>query len=231
MSISQPLTPLDKKQMILGALIFLAFLGTWPISFLKIGTDIYQGDVYRILYIHVPFAFACFLCSLLLFIFSLLVLKNKQSPIIPYCRSTAELGLFFTCLTLLTGSIWGKATWGTWWTWDARLTTTFILAILYGGYLTLWSSIDSAPLRLKSCAILGILIFLDVPIIYKSVTWWRTLHQPPSLMAGGGPTMSPEIVNHLLLCAVITLIFCGWLIWQRGMNLSLNEKLENLMNH
>ena len=125
------LTKIDKKQMTVGSLVFFAFLGTWPISFLKIGTDIYQGSVYRILYIHVPFAFAAFFCSFLLFVFSIAVLKNKKSFLVSYCRSTAEFGLFFTCLTLLTGSIWGKATWGTWWTWDARLTTTFILAILY----------------------------------------------------------------------------------------------------
>ncbi len=188
--------------------------------------DIHQGEVYKILYIHVPNAFSAFLSSFLLFLVSFKLLLKKNLNDMPYAKATAEVGFLFTLLTLMTGSLWGKPTWGTWWTWDARLTTTFLLGVLYAAYLLLWSLTEDVYHRAKVCSVVGILIFCDIPIIYKSVSWWRTLHQPPSLMGSSGTTMSPSILNPLLINIAITCLFTLWLIWSRASNIKLEESLQ-----
>lgn len=215
-----------KKSKWIGLGLILALFWSWYMAIFQLTTEVNQGEFYRILYIHVPSAFAAFFVSFILFIFSVLGLIKKTPSLERYGKATAEIGFFLTLLCLATGSIWGRPTWGVWWTWDARLTTTFILALLYAGYLLLWNSLPSGPGRIKSCSILGIFIFVDVPIIYKSVTWWRTLHQPPSLMREGGSTMSPEIYNHLVLCIVLLICFSVWLLRERAKNLQISDDIE-----
>lgn len=214
----------------LTPLLLLALVGCWLYGLYGVPTDVIQGEVYRIIYIHVPFAFAAFFSALVLFIFSLQTFRQPKNPKSTYAQATAEVGLFFTLLTLFTGSIWGKPTWGTWWTWDARLTTTFVLALLYSGYLLLNITLERNILKHKICGVLGILIFLDVPIIYQSVNWWRTLHQPQSILRSGGPTMSHEILSHLLLSAFITITLCCWLIWQRYLTLEVKEEVTEQLH-
>lgn len=216
----------ERKGLVLGYSLLLFFIGVSVWSLTQVSSEIHQGEVYRILYLHVPSAFAAFFASFLLFLCSLWNLRKPRHPALLYGKASAEVGLLFTAVTLITGSLWGKPTWGVWWTWDARLTTTLILALLYGGYLLLWSAIPAGALRAKVSAVLGILIFADVPLIYKSVTWWRTLHQPPSLLRSDGPTMAREILLHLVLCIVVTLLVALWLIWQRAINLALKEQVD-----
>ncbi|MBC61594.1 MAG: cytochrome C assembly protein [Zetaproteobacteria bacterium] len=218
---------MSSDYMILQFVVLLFFIGIiWFWGLFKVEADIYQGDVYRILYIHVPSAFASFLCSFLLFLQSVYYLIKRKLWLSYYMQSTAEVGLLFTMLTLVTGAIWGKATWGVWWTWDARLTTTFILALLYCGFLLLWTTVEDFDHKLKCSSVLGVVIFSDIPIIYKSVTWWRTLHQPPSILGDQGTTMSPEILSLLFTSSFITFILSVWLIKQRSSNLALQSKIE-----
>ena len=217
-----------KGNLIFGLAAITLVAGSWIGALVFAPTESHQGEVYRILYLHVPAALSAFFCSFLLLIFSLNTLRGSEGSIF-LGRASAELGLLFTILTLATGSLWGRPTWGVWWTWDARLTTTFILFLLYCGYLLLWSSLPHGPLKNKVCPVLGILIAADIPIIYKSVTWWRTLHQPPSLLReSGAATMSPEIRTLLICCCISALSFCLWLIWQRTINLRLEQELERL---
>lgn len=219
----------DKKALLLGAICFLSLLAAWVWSIWFVTAELHQGNVYRIIYLHVPCAFSAFFCSLLLLIFSVFSLGKssiQKSHWFLWAQSSAELGILFTVLTLLTGAIWGKPTWGTWWTWDARLTTTFILALLYSAYLLLAQSLSPGPKQERVCAVLGILIFADVPIIYKSVSWWRTLHQPPSLTMGGSPAMDGDILTHLILSIVLMLLTCVFFVWQRSANRKLKRDLE-----
>lgn len=221
----------DKTAFILGALSLLALLGTWAWSLWFVTAELHQGNVYRIIYLHVPSAFCAFFCSLLLLIFSvasLAKISESGARWNLWGKSSAEVGLLFTILTLITGAIWGKPTWGTWWTWDARLTTTFVLALLYSAYLLLAASFTQGAKQERACAVMGILIFADVPIIYKSVTWWRTLHQPPSLSLAGSPAMDGDILSHLILSILLMLLACGWLVWQRYANMVLQAKLDQL---
>lgn len=194
-------------------------------------TDRHQGDVYRIIYLHVPVAISAFFSGLMLFIASIGSLRGL-APSAPsgsfafWGRASAEVGLLLTVLTLATGSIWGRPTWGTWWTWDARLTTTLILAILYAGYLLLWANIEDKVARQKVCAVLGVMIFIDIPVIYKSVSWWRTLHQPPTLFSAEGSTMSAPMFWQLIASILVFLVISFWFIKQRAYNLSLREMIE-----
>lgn len=210
----------------IGRALLVTILVLWYQSIYWQPSDMHQGEVYRIIYLHVPAAFASFALAFGLLGTSIYGLATKN-PVSEFAgKAVAELGFLFTILTLVTGSIWGKPTWGVWWTWDARLTTTFILAVLYAGYLLLWSSMAPGITRIKSTGILGVLIAIDVPIIYKSVTWWRTLHQPPSMMREGGSTMAPEIQSHLVLSIVILTLASVYLVWRRTDNLKREWLLE-----
>ena len=210
----------------IGPIFGIFLLALWLWAMFGVTSEKHQGEVYRIIYLHVPAAFTAFTTSFVLFINSIGALKYPKGSLQLFGRACAEVGLVFTLITLITGSIWGKPTWGTWWTWDARLTTTLLLGLLYAGYLLLWSSMSAGPDRSKACAILGILIFIDVPIIYKSVTWWRTLHQPPSILKEGGSTMDSEILNLLLISSLVSIFVSLWLCWGRYGNLKLKESLE-----
>lgn len=214
----------------IGLALLALLLLLWAWARYGVSVDRLQGEVYRILYVHVPSAFAGFACAFLLLGQSLYSLKNPDSYGILWGKALAEVGLLFTLLTLITGSLWGRPTWGVWWTWDARLTTTFILGLLYSGYLVLWSSMSPGRGQTRSCAILGMLIALDVPIIYKSVTWWRTLHQPPSLFSGNPGDASELMANEMryLLygCVICVLALAYWLAWLRVRGLKLQSQLR-----
>ncbi len=220
-------TPEDRRDFLLGTFFQLLVIAHWCVAFFYAPVDIHQGAVYRIMFLHVPSAFAAFASSLALCVLSIVALRKRQENIMALAKGTAEVGLLFTILTLATGSIWGRPTWGTWWTWDARLTTTFLLALMYAGYLLLYGSLAPGPGRTRVCAVLGILIFADVPIIYKSVTWWRTLHQPPSMIRQGGSTMDPEILGTLVAGIVVMCLYAAWLIRVRGRNLILADEVES----
>jgi heme exporter protein C len=212
--------------LVVGALAFAFVAVTWAMAFFYAPVDEHQGQVYRIIFLHVPSAMTAFSSAAVLLVLSLVGLKTRSEGSLLWARATAETGLMFTALTLMTGSIWGRPTWGVWWTWDARLTTTLLMALLYAGYLLLYATMAPGPGRVRSCAVLGILISVDVPIIYKSVSWWRTLHQPPSMFREGGSTMSPEILTTLLTAMAAMICMGGWLLWQRGRNLKLADELE-----
>lgn len=226
-SFSSPAAPTPDRTRLLGGLgCVLLLLLSWAAAFFYAPVDANQGVVYRIMFLHVPAAFTAFSAAFMLFIFSVMGIKTRSETSLIWSRATAEVGLLFTILTLATGSIWGRPTWGTWWTWDARLTTTFLLALLYAGYLLLQKAMPPGPGRVRVAGALGILIFVDVPIIYQSVTWWRTLHQPPSMIRKGGSTMEPDILHTLLFCIVV-MILCGlWLVRQRGQNLKTLDEIE-----
>lgn len=209
----------------LGSL--LVFVGIYWGLFIA-PTEQNMGEIYRVIYIHVPVCITAFFVSFFLLVASILGLIKKTDSSMHLAKASAEVGFLFTVLGLLTGSIWGRATWGVWWTWDARLTTTLILGILYAGYLVLYSSFSSTEKRVKACSIMGILIAVDVPIIYKSVTWWRTVHQPPSIIREGGSTLAPEILYPLVYGIFAMIILSIGMIFLRKENLKAEATLEEL---
>jgi heme exporter protein C len=210
----------------MGIAIVACLLVHWAVGLWFMPADAIQGEVYRIIYLHVPSAFTAFFLAYVLLWQSIQGLRKQEKIHSNRGRAAAELGLLFSCLTLATGSIWGRPTWGVWWTWDARLTTTFILALLFAGYLLLWNALPQGPQRTRACSVLGFLIAIDIPIIYKSVTWWRTIHQPQSMLRPGGSTMAPEMVAMVVSGIVVMITVSAWLMWERTVNLELFDDLE-----
>ncbi len=193
-----------------------------PLSLIAIAIALYMalfyapreatmGDAQRIFYFHVPSAWIGFLSFFIVFVASVLFLLKRERKWDALALSAAEIGVVFTTLVLLTGPIWAKAAWGTYWVWDARLTTTLVLWLIYVGYLMLRSSVDDMK-RARMAAVLGIIGFLDVPIIYLSVTWWRTMHPTLLVSETGGlddamrTTLMVALLSFTLLFAWVLLI-------------------------
>lgn len=170
--------------------------------------DYQQGETVRIMYIHVPSAWLAMFGYLLIAVssFGLLVFRHPLADV--SAKSAAPIGAAFTFLALVTGSLWGKPTWGAYWIWDARLTSVLILFFLYLGLMALRSSIEEEALAAKLTAILGLVGVVILPVIKFSVDWWNTLHQPASVMKLGGPAIHSSILTPLLWSALgFTLLF------------------------
>src|SRR5437016_11371958 len=167
-----------------------------------------QGNVQRIMYLHVPSVWVAYLAFAVVLVASIVYLVRRAEAADRLAHASAEVGVLFTGLTIATGSIWGKPTWGTWWTWDARLTSVAILFVMYLGYLLLRGMIDDGERAALYCAVLGIVAALDVPLVHFSVYWWRTLHQPPSVLKPGAATMPPASLAAMLVnLAAVTLFY------------------------
>jgi heme exporter protein C len=201
--------PQKRRSRFLGifALITIALGLYWAL--IQAPRDALQGDVQRIMYLHLPSILTAYLSFFLVFIGSCLYLWKREKRDDNLAHSAAELGVLFTALTIIEGSIWGKPTWGVWWTWDARLTLTAILLLIYSGYLMLRSLIDDEDRAALSAAILGIIGFLDIPLIHMSVYWWRTLHQPPSILR---PDKLPWENVHPAMLTALAINFVGFLL-------------------
>lgn len=184
---------------VLGAAAGLSILATIWAAFVYAPTDALQGNVQRIEYFHVPMAWVAYLAFFVVFIASILYLWRKDARWDVLGRASAEVGTVFTTLVLITGSLWGRTVWGTWWQWDARMTTTLILWFIYVGYLLLRSYTGLSEGGARAAAVLGIIGFIDVPINYLSVTWWRTLHPSYQVPLGGEAQAPASVVLALML--------------------------------
>ena len=168
--------------------------------------DYQQGDVYRIMYIHVPLAIGslALYTSMSVAAFIFLVWKIKVADMI--VQAGARLGALYTLLTLITGAIWGQPTWGTWWIWDARLTSELILLFIYLGILLIRASIPDRVQGAKVASVVTLIGFINIPIIHYSVYWWHTLHQGSSIFLLKQSTIAPSMLHPLL--AMIAAFVC-----------------------
>ena len=180
----------------IGALLSLAALVV--VGLFVAPPDAVQGDAQRLMYIHVPAAWVAYLAFGVTSIASILYLVRRTRSLVwdRVAGASAELGVIFTGLTLLLGSLWGRPIWGVWWAWDARLVTTAVLFFLYLGYLALRRVPAAADVRAKRCAIAALVAFVDVPIVHFSVTWWRTLHQEATVF---NPELDAKIHGTMAL--------------------------------
>ena len=164
--------------------------------------DFQQGITVRIMYIHVPFAWLSMLCYSVMALAALGTLVWRHPLADVALKAAAPIGATFTALALITGSIWGKPMWGTWWVWDARLTSVFVLFLMYLGIIALTRALDDPSRSARAAAIMTLVGFVNIPIIKFSVDWWNTLHQPASVLRLGGPTIHPSLLWPLLVMAV-----------------------------
>ena len=192
-----------------GAAAVLALVGLY-IGLIAAPTDFQQGDAYRIIYIHVPAAMLAQSCYVMLAVAGVvgLVWKMKIADVALQCA--APIGAWMTAVALVTGAIWGKPTWGSWWVWDARLTSMLILLFLYLGYIALASAERERGGDGRMAALFGLVGAVNLPIIHYSVLWWRTLHQGQSISITQGSSIAPELLWPLPLTMLgFTAIFAA----------------------
>lgn len=187
---------------------------TWPwivmaiaglvtfVASMTVGPDAIQGQLSRIMYVHVPAAWLAYLAFFVTMGASAMYLVKRDLAWDRRALASAEIGVLFTGLAIGLGMIWAKPTWGVWWTWDARLTLTAIMFFVYLGYLALRRTTDDLETRARRSAILGVLAVVQVPLVHFSVIWWRTLHQPPTLLAPDPIDMDTSMLVTLLIAVV-----------------------------
>jgi heme exporter protein C len=191
--------------------------------------DDVQGELVRIMYLHVPAAWLAYVAFFITFLGSVAYLLTKHLRWDRLAAASAEIGVFFTGLTLVLGMIWGKSTWGIPWTWDARLTLTAIMFFVYLGYLALRRTTDDQVLRASRAAVLGVLGAVQIPLVHFSVVWWRTLHQPPSILRPDGPAIQDPLMMVTLVTGVVafTVIYASLMV-KRIELLHLEEQLAEI---
>ena len=187
---------------VLAVLFGIAGLYT---GFFLAPTDATQGESYRIIYIHVPAAWMSMFLYVVMAFWAAVGLAFNTRLSFLMARALAPTGALFTFIALWTGSFWGKPTWGTWWVWDARLTSELILLFLYFGYMALQASIDDRRRADRAGAVLAIVGVVNIPVIYYSVKWWNTLHQGASVSLSQAPSMAATMLTGMLLMAL-----CFW---------------------
>jgi heme exporter protein C len=220
---SEPSLAIRKFSDLANPTRFLALVSTvWPwlagltlclfavglyLSFTTTG-DYQQGETVRIMYVHVPAAWLSMMCYTVMALSALGTLVWRHPLADVAAKAAAPIGAGFTLVALITGSLWGKPMWGTWWVWDARLTSVFVLFLMYLGLIALNRAMDDPTRAAKASAVLILVGFVNIPIIKFSVEWWNTLHQPASVIRMDGPTIDPEFLRPLIVMAIaFTLLF------------------------
>jgi heme exporter protein C len=202
---------------LLGPTLLLLTVGVvWGLGYAPM--DSKQGNSYRIIYIHVPAAFLALAGYYVMAIAGAvgMIWQMKMSYMV--MRAAAPIGAILTFLALITGALWGKPTWGTWWVWDARITSMLILLFLYLGIIALQGAYQQQQTANKACAILALVGTVNIPIIYKSVDWWFTLHQPATLKLVGESSIDPSMAYPLLVMIAGFYGLYSWLLihWVRA---------------
>ena len=214
-----------------GSILGLVGCGLW--IFLKLPIETSQGFPQKIMYLHVPTFIATYLAFFVVFAFSIAYLWKRDLMFDQIAKVSAEVGLIFCALLLVTGAIWGRPTWGTYWVWDARLTTTLLLFLIFMGYFLLRMSVNDRDKEARLASVLGIIGCLDIPIIHKSVEWWRTLHQPSTLFkvesGKASPSISPELFTPLIASTIVMLLFYLYLLLLRYQTEIRREQLNQLL--
>ncbi|NND66284.1 MAG: heme ABC transporter permease [Halioglobus sp.] len=195
-SILRYLLPITVIALLVGAVWGLLF--TAP--------DFRQGNIYRIMYIHVPAAVVALAGYYVMAAAGAVSLICRMKMADVAMKAAAPVGAALTFLALFTGAVWGKPTWGTWWVWDARITSMLVLLFLYLGVVALYEAFDNKEAASKACAVLSLVGMVNIPIIYKSVDWWYSLHQPASIKFTGESTIDSSMLYPLLL--MITAFYC-----------------------
>ena len=195
------------------ALVAAAIATVWGLAIAP--PDYQQGEAMRIIYVHVPAAWMAMFVYAVMAVSSAVAFIWKHPLADVAAKASAPIGAVFTALALVTGMLWGKPMWGTWWVWDARLTSVLVLFFLYIGYIVLWSAIEEPGRAARAARILALVGAVNIPIIKFSVDWWNTLHQPASVFRMDGPTMPAEMLAPLLVMALAYNLFYAAVLMMR----------------
>jgi heme exporter protein C len=209
-----------------AAAAVLAAIGLW-IGFFVAPTDATQGEVYRVIFIHVPAAWMSMLLYLVMAFWAAIGWAFNARLASMVARAIAPTGAMFTFLALWTGAFWGKPTWGTWWVWDARLTSELILLFLYLGFIALVEAIDDPRRGDQAGALLAVVGAVNVPIIYFSVKWWNTLHQGATISMTAAPKMASTMLTAMLLMTLAFWAYAFAVVFTRTRAILLERERES----
>ena len=216
-------SPVPHTSAVFGIAAFGAVIATQVYSILTSPAEGDMGHLQKIMYVHVPAAWMTFIAFFVVLVFSTRYLWNGRENDDLLAASAAEVGAVFNGLTLLLGMIWGRPAWGVWWVWDARLTSTLVLFLIFVGYLALRAFVDDPHRRARWSAAVGAIGAINVPIVYMSVKWWRTLHQPPSSPS----TIDAAYTMGLRLNAIAFLLVLIYFIRKRYEIARLDREVEH----
>tara|TARA_A100001011_G_scaffold101954_1_gene107406 strand:+ start:557 stop:1264 length:708 start_codon:yes stop_codon:yes gene_type:complete len=219
---------IEKLINFINSIFFIILIVALTFALILSPQDYLQGDSVRIMYVHVPSAWigmASFTCIGLLSIANF-IFKIKNLTLIT--KSIAPLGLMFTCLAIVTGSLWGQPTWGTWWVWDARLTSMIILALFYIGFIISHKFVSQKEKAHKISSLIAIIGLINIPLIKYSVDWWNTLHQPASIKLTGSSTIHSSMLIPLLLMFLVLLLYCALIFLMKYKTEIIRMKKKNL---
>lgn len=201
---------------LVGGSALLAAAALLVLGLLVAPTDAVQGPAQRLMYVHVPAAWVAYLAFATVLVASIAYLLRRDLRWDRRAQAAAELGTGLTALAIALGSLWGRPVWGVWWQWDPRLVTTLVLLLIYVGYIAIRSLAVDPHVNARRSAVVGIAGFVNVPIVHFSVVWWRTLHQPPTVLRPGGPAaIEPAMLAALLTGVLAFTLGAGWLYLRR----------------
>ncbi len=219
---------IDKFIKFINSIFFLVLIIGLSFALIISPIDYLQGDTVRIMYVHVPSAWIGLSIFSMMAIGTLLNFVFKIKNLYLFVKSLAPIGLLFTCLSIVTGSLWGKPTWGTWWAWDARLTSMLILMLFYVFFIIafkIFKESENLPKILSAISILGI---VNIPIIKYSVEWWSTLHQPASIKILGSSSIHSSMLVPLFLMLLVLLLYCALIFLMKYKTEIIKIKKQNI---
>tara|TARA_Y100000591_G_scaffold72147_1_gene59973 strand:- start:657 stop:1361 length:705 start_codon:yes stop_codon:yes gene_type:complete len=219
---------IDKFIKFINSVFFVALLIGLSFALILSPIDYLQGDTVRIMYVHVPSAWIGLAVFSLLALSTILNYLFKIKNLFIFIKSLAPIGLLFTCLAIVTGSLWGKPTWGTWWAWDARLTSMLVLMAFYILYIFSIKFIKHEEKLPKILSLISVLGMINIPIIKYSVDWWSTLHQPASIKFIGTTTIHSSMLVPLFLMLLVLLLYCALIFLMKYKTEIIKIKKRNL---
>ena len=219
---------IDKLINFINSIFFILLLIALTFALILSPPDYLQGDSVRIMYVHVPSAWIGLASFTVIALLSILnfIFKIKNFSLIT--KSIAPLGLMFTCLAIVTGSLWGKPTWGTWWVWDARITSMVILSIFYILFILAHKLIKDEGKAYKASNIIAIIGLVNIPVIKYSVDWWNTLHQPASIKLDGTSSIHTSMLLPLMLMLLVLLLYCALILLMKYKTEIIRIKKKNI---
>ena len=219
---------IDKFIKFINSIFFVILIIGISFALIISPVDYLQGDSVRIMYVHVPSAWIGLSIFSLIAVSTILNFLFKIKNLFLFIKSLAPIGLLFTCLSIVTGSIWGKPTWGTWWAWDARLTSMLVLMLFYVLFIFSLKYFKNNENLTKILSILSILGIINIPIIKYSVEWWSTLHQPASIKFLGTSSIHPSMLVPLFLMLLVLLLYCALIFLMKYKTEIIKIKKQNI---
>ena len=219
---------IEKLINFINSIFFILLIIALTFALVLSPPDYLQGDSVRIMYVHVPSAWIGLASFTVIALMSILSFIFKIKNLNLITKSIAPIGLLFTCIAIITGSLWGQPTWGTWWAWDARITSMLVLSIFYILFILAHKLIENEDKANKVSNIIAIIGLINIPVIRYSVDWWNTLHQPSSIKLDGTSSIHPSMLLPLMLMLLVLLLYCALILLMKYKTEIIRIKKKNI---